>query len=94
MRGAQNARHDAKKVRTARRRRNGNQFGRLLLWVVAWPLGLWRLIVHGNRTDRTRMTEARRGGTWGEPVQVTHEELTKAVHSIPRRHCEATPPVW
>lgn len=28
-------------------------FGRVGLWLVAWPLGLWRSLVHGrNKRDR------------------------------------------
>lgn len=33
-------------------------FGRVLLWLVLWPAGLWRSIRHGKRQDENR---ARRG---------------------------------
>lgn len=26
--------------------------GRVVLWIVAWPVGLWRSIRHGQKTGR------------------------------------------
>lgn len=36
--------------------------GRVTLWVVFWPLGLWRSIGHGRRKHERRVEEIMRRG--------------------------------
>jgi hypothetical protein len=32
--------------------------GRVLLWIVFWPIGLWRSVRHGRRKSERRQQEA------------------------------------
>ena len=36
-------------------------FGRVLLWLVLWPVGLWRSIVHGRSAREARMRRGAKG---------------------------------
>lgn len=34
--------------------------GRVMLWLVFWPLGLWRSVRHGRKKSERRIIEAMR----------------------------------
>lgn len=36
--------------------------GRVVLWLLFWPLGLWRSIRHGRKRDQAQLVRAIREG--------------------------------